>query len=51
MMTKLYETTLTAISMKFFVGNMERVLRFFVARLYLFLSFYIPIIGISPKPT
>lgn len=35
-MTKLYETTLTAISMKFFVGNMERALRLFVARFYLY---------------
>jgi hypothetical protein len=30
MMTKLYETTLTAISFGFFVKNMERLLRFFV---------------------
>jgi hypothetical protein len=34
-MTKLYETTLTAISMKFFVSNMERIMRLFVVRFFL----------------
>ena len=38
-MTKLYETTLTAISMKFFVKNMERVLRLFVALFWMFFEF------------
>ena len=38
LITKLYHTTLTAISMKFFVGNMERFLRLFVVRLFLFLD-------------
>jgi len=33
-MTKLYETTLTAISFGFFVKNMERILRFFVLHLF-----------------
>jgi hypothetical protein len=43
-MTKLYETTLTAISMGFFVKNMERVLRLFVLRLSMILTYY----GIRP---
>jgi len=34
-MTKLYETTLTAISFGFFVKNMERVLRCFVLRFFM----------------
>ena len=34
-MTKLYETTLTAISFGFFVKNMERVLRLFVLRFFI----------------
>lgn len=42
-MTKLYETTLTAISFKFFVKNMERVLRLFVMRVCLLL-------GLFPSP-
>ena len=33
-MTKLYETTLTAISFGFFVKNMERILRLFVLRIF-----------------
>ena len=42
-MTKLYETTLTAISMKFFVKNMERVLRLFVARFWMLWQFNRPL--------
>jgi IS5 family transposase len=34
-MTKLYETTLTAISFGFFVKNMERILRLFVFRFFI----------------
>lgn len=39
-MTKLYDTTLTAISFKFFVKNMERVLRLFVMRVCFFLELF-----------
>ena len=35
LMTKLYETTLTAISFGFFVKNMERILRLFVLRFFM----------------
>ena len=42
MMTKLYETTLTAISFGFFVKNMERLLRLFVLRFFNnIVSFYL----------
>ncbi len=48
LMTKLWNTTLTAISMKFFVGNMERILRLFVVRLLLCLqSFHTPVLFLS----
>ena len=39
-MTKLYETTLTAISFGFFVKNMERVLRLLVALIFDQLEYY-----------
>jgi hypothetical protein len=41
-MTKLYETTLTAISFGFFVKNMERVLRLFVLQFFKKVTFYFP---------
>jgi len=44
-MTKLYETTLTAISFGFFVKNMERVLRLLVLLIFRNMAFY----GYSPR--
>jgi len=49
-MTKLYETTLTAISFGFFVKNMERVLRLLVLLTFRIMVFMETLTAVGPSP-